>query len=145
MCVDNIFDDELSKLSSIPYELQGRIIALQLEINDLIQNQTNHLVLKWLIKIFNAQLIECKSQLPVPDILESFSVIMCGLPLDQKRLIYLSSNTNAYLVSMLSEISGIPLKELTEIVALKILTDMESKTNSQIEKFIDEFVFYLRA
>jgi hypothetical protein len=46
------FDDELSELPSISYELQGRIIALQLEINDLIQNQTNHLVLKWSVKIF---------------------------------------------------------------------------------------------
>ena len=145
MRVDDIFDDELSELPSISYELQGRIIALQLEINDLIQNQTNHFVLKWLVKIFNAQLTECKRQLPVSDILESFSVTMCGLPLDQKRLIYLLNNANTHLVTMLSETSGIFLEELTETVALKILTDMESITNSQIEEFIDDLVSYMRA
>lgn len=126
MCVDDIFDDELSELSSIPYELQGRIIALQLEINDLIQNQTNHFVLKWLVKIFNAQLIECKRQLPVPDILEISFAAISDLPLEQKRLIYLFK----ILAAMLSEMSGIPVKELTETVALKILIDMESTTDS---------------
>ena len=130
MRVDDIFDDELSELPSISYELQGRIIALQLEINDLIQNQTNHFVLKWLVKIFNAQLTECKRQLSASDVLELFSATIHNLSLEQKRLIYLSSNTKTYFSMMLAEMSRISLEELTETVALKNSTDLQSTTDS---------------
>lgn len=143
MRVSYIFDDELSEVPSIPYELQSRIIALQLEINDLIQNQTNHLVLKWLVKIFNAQLIHCKSKLPDSDVQELSSVTMCDLPLEQKRLIYLSSAAHSILISMLAQASGIPYEEeeFAESLTLKIFTDLQSTTDSEVEQFIFDFVF----
>ena len=151
MRVDDILDDN----PAIPIKIEMRIADLEIEINDLInENQTNHLVLKWLVNIFNAHLIQCKSIMtdsnaqeshivslrPNSDAQKSTTISMRDLPLIQKRLIYLCSGANTILLRMLAIALKTPYEDVARDVCPKIFKELKSKEDFEIEEFIEDFV-----
>lgn len=142
----NTFTYRHSELPSVPPEIQAEIVALDVQMADLIlKSQGNYRALEQLAEVLDNCLDSCELNLSsiriIPDDSPRPSTVnMKDLPLAEKRLIYSCSFTNSLLLNTLSNILGVSPEDLAKDLAAQVLIDYEPVTDDKVENFVSDLV-----
>lgn len=140
----NTFIYRHSDLPSLPPEIQAEIVALDVQIADIILKiQGNYRALEQLAEILDNNLDSCELNLSsiriIPDSSSPPSAVsMKDLPLAEKRLIYSCSFTNSLLLNMLSNVLGVSLEILAKDIATQASVNHKPVADKDVEKFVND-------
>ena len=130
-------------MPSIPPEIQAEIVALDVQIADLIlKSQGNYRALEQLAEILDNCLDSCELNLNsiriIPDDNPRPSAVsMKDLPLDEKQLIYSCSFTNSLLLNILADTLSVSPEELAKDIAANALAHHTPVTDDQVNDFVN--------
>jgi hypothetical protein len=133
-----------SDLPSVRPEIQAEIVALDVQIADLIlKSQGNYRELEQLAEVLENCLETCQLNLQsiriiADDTQQPPVVTLKDLRLEDKRLIYAISFTNSVLLNLLSNITGKEPQKIVEEIAVNSSIYAQRPTRSEIEEVITE-------
>jgi hypothetical protein len=131
-----------SDLPSVRPEIQAEIVALDVQLADLIlKSQGNYRELEQLAEVLENCLYTCQLNLQsiriiADDTQQPPVVTLKDLRLEDKRLIYAISFTNSVLLNLLSNISGKEPQRIGEQIAVFFCLRTEPPTRSEVEEVI---------
>jgi hypothetical protein len=131
-----------SDLPSVRPEIQAEIVALDVQLADLIlRSQGNYRELEQLAEVLENCLDTCQLNLQsiriiADDTQQPPVVTLKDLRLEDKQLIYSISFTNSVLFNFLSKITGKEPQKIAEEIAVNSSVYAQSPTRSEIEEVI---------
>ena len=139
-----------SDLPSVRPEIQAEIVALDVQIADLIiRSQSNYRELEQLAEVLSDALDSCELNLQSIQIIpddenpQPATISMRDLPIQQKQLIYSCSRTNAVLMNLLSEITGQPCEKLAHDIRVQASIHQKPVEKEEVEQFIEDVMMPL--
>jgi hypothetical protein len=139
----NTYTYRHSELPSLRPEIQAEIVALDVQLADLIlKSQGNYRELQQLAEVLDNCLDICQLNLQsiriVADDTQQPIVTLKDLQLEDKELIYSISFTNSVLLNLLSSLTHREPEDIGKELALLASTHKQSPTIAEIEELITQ-------
>ena len=140
----NTYTYRHSELPPIRPEIQAKIVALDVQLADLIlKSQGNYRELQCLAEVLDSRLDTCELNLQsiritADDGQQPPIVTMKDLPLEEKELIYSISFTNSVLLSLLSDVTKIKPEDLGKEIATLSSIHKKTPTIVEVEELITQ-------
>jgi hypothetical protein len=142
--MDNNYTYRHSDLPSVRPEIQAEIVALDVQLADLIlKSQGNYRELEQLAEVLENCLDTCQLNLQSIRIIADDTqpppvVTLKDLRLEDKQVIYSISFTNSVLLKLLSKITGKEPQRMGEEIAANSSIYAQPPTRSEVEDVITE-------
>ncbi|MEG4634652.1 hypothetical protein QUB56_34755 [Microcoleus sp. AR_TQ3_B6] len=140
----NTYTYRHSDLPSVRPEIQAEIVALDVQLADLIlKSQGNYRELEQLAEVLDNCLDTCQLNLQsirivANDTQQPPSVTLKDLPLEDKELVYSVSFTNSVLLNLLSNLTRRKPEELGKEIALLSRLQHPAPTVAEVEAMITQ-------
>ncbi len=141
----NIFTYPHSELPTVPPEIQADIVALDVQIADLILRiQGNYCALEQLTEILDNCLDSCELNLRsiriIPDNSSQLAISMTDLPIDQKQIIFSTAIMFSVAIEALVSICNKTAQQVTTELVEKARELTGDFTTDLIDSVIDELI-----
>jgi hypothetical protein len=141
--MSNTYTYRHSELPSVRPEIQAEIVALDVQLADLIlKSQGNYRELEQLSELLDNCLDICQLNLQsiciVADDTQQPIVTLKDLQLEDKKLIYSISFTNSVLLNLLSNLTNREPEDIGKELALLSSIHKQSPTMAEIEELITQ-------
>jgi hypothetical protein len=141
----NTYTYRHSELPSVRPEIQAEIVALNVQLADLIlKSQGNYRELEQLAEVLDSCLDTCQLNLQsiriVADDTQQPIVTLKNLPLEEKELIYSISFTNPVFLNLLSNLTNREPEDIGKELALLSSIHTQAPTVAEIEELITQLV-----
>lgn len=140
----NTYTYRHSDLPSVRPEIQAEIVALDVQLADLIlKSRGNYRELEQLAEVLENGLDTCQLNLQsirivADDTQQPGVVTLKDLRLEDKQLIYSISFTNSVLLNLLSNLTGKKPEELGKEIALHSSIHVQPPTQSEVEEVVTQ-------
>jgi hypothetical protein len=146
MKTGNTFTYRHSELPSVPPEIQAEIVALDVQIADLIlRSQGNYRALEQLTEVLDNCLDSCELNLHSIRIIsddspQSAAITMMDLPMSEKQIIFSTALTSSIAIEALASLYDKTPQEMASILSGGICNRDMDVTTDRVDAVIKELI-----